>query len=241
MSTEARGKGLVALLVNYNIYIMLAALIVASTVLSEHFLTAQNIFNLLRQLAPLALVSIGMLLVILTGGIDLSVGSVAAIGGMMVAMAMPTLPFDGGFALILWGDGQARLQPVVLWDSPLWTRHLAGALMLPALVLLVAAQVPGNGIKARVHHPQVLAVKTWALAHLLANNTLADVLLFGGFGLWAVLDFRSARQRDRAAGTVYSPGQPARTALVVVLGLALWAVFAFGAHQWLFGVRPFGR
>ncbi|HOB95550.1 MAG TPA: NnrU family protein [Aquabacterium sp.] len=146
-----------------------------------------------------------------------------------------------GFALILWGDGQARLQPVVLWDSPLWTRHLAGALMLPALVLLVAAQVPGNGIKARVHHPQVLAVKTWALAHLLANNTLADVLLFGGFGLWAVLDFRSARQRDRAAGTVYPPGQPARTALVVVLGLALWAVFAFGAHQWLFGVRPFGR
>ena len=146
-----------------------------------------------------------------------------------------------GFALILWGDGQARLQPVVLWDSPLWTRHLAGALMLPALVLLVAAQVPGNGIKARVHHPQVLAVKTWALAHLLANNTLADVLLFGGFGLWAVLDFRSARQRDRAAGTVYPPGQPARTALVVVLGLALWAVFALGAHQWLFGVRPFGR
>ena len=101
MSTEARGKGLVALLVNYNIYIMLAALILASAMLSEHFLTAQNIFNLLRQLAPLALVSIGMLLVILTGGIDLSVGSVAAIGGMVVAMTMPVLPFDGGFALIL--------------------------------------------------------------------------------------------------------------------------------------------
>lgn len=146
-----------------------------------------------------------------------------------------------GFALIIWGYGQARLQPVLLWDSPLWTRHLAGLLMLPALVLLVAAQVPGNGIKARVHHPQVLAVKTWALAHLLANNTLADLLLFGGFGLWAVLDFRSARQRDRAAGTVYPPGVAVRTAVTVVLGLVLWAVFAFGAHQWLFGVRPFGR
>lgn len=146
-----------------------------------------------------------------------------------------------GFALIIWGYGQARLQPVLVWDSPLWTRHLAGLLMLPALVLLVAAQVPGNGIKARVHHPQVLAVKTWALAHLLANNTLADLLLFGGFGLWAVLDFRSARQRDRAAGTVYPPGVAVRTAVTVVLGLVLWAVFAFGAHQWLFGVRPFGR
>ncbi len=144
-----------------------------------------------------------------------------------------------GFGLIIWGYGQARLEPVVLWGSPLWARHLVGLLMLPAMVLLVAAQVPGNGIKARVHHPQVLAVKTWAFAHLLANNTLADLLLFGGFLLWAVLDFRSARQRDRAAGTVYPPGQPARTAGVVVAGLALWAVFAFGAHQWLFGVRPF--
>lgn len=143
-----------------------------------------------------------------------------------------------GFALLIWGYGQARLQPVVLWDSMAWTRHVTGLLMLPALVLLVAAQVPGNGIKARVHHPQVLAVKTWALAHLLANNTLADLLLFGGFLLWAVLDFRSARQRDRAAGTVYPPGRPVRTALVVVLGLALWAVLAFGAHQWLFGVNP---
>jgi uncharacterized membrane protein len=146
-----------------------------------------------------------------------------------------------GFALIVWGYGQARLQPVPMWDSPLWTRHLAGLLMLPALVLLAAAQVPGNGIKARLHHPQVLAVKTWALAHLLANNTLADVLLFGGFGLWAALSFRAARQRDRAAGTVYAPGVAARTAITVVLGVVLWAVFAFGAHQWLFGVKPFGR
>lgn len=101
MSTETARPGAVALLVKYNIYVMLAALVVASAVLSEHFLTVQNIHNLLRQLAPLALVSIGMLLVVLTGGIDLSVGSVAAIGGMGVAMAMPALPFDGGLALLI--------------------------------------------------------------------------------------------------------------------------------------------
>lgn len=101
MSTETARPGAVALLVKYNIYIMLVALVVASALLSEHFLTVQNIHNLLRQLAPLALVSIGMLLVVLTGGIDLSVGSVAAIGGMGVAMAMPALPFDGGLALLL--------------------------------------------------------------------------------------------------------------------------------------------
>lgn len=101
MSTNPKAASLVSILINYNIYIMLVVLIVVSSVLSEHFLTLQNIFNLLRQLAPLSLVAIGMLLVILTGGIDLSVGSVAAIGGMGVAMLMPALPFDGGIALVL--------------------------------------------------------------------------------------------------------------------------------------------
>jgi uncharacterized membrane protein len=145
-----------------------------------------------------------------------------------------------GFGLIVWGYGQARLAPHVLWASPAWTRHAAGLLVLLAMVLLVAAYVPGNGIKARLHHPMVLSVKVWALAHLLANNTLADVLLFGSFLLWAVLDFRSARQRDRLAGTRYPAGTLGATVVTVALGAALWAVFAFWLHALLFGVRPFG-
>ena len=145
-----------------------------------------------------------------------------------------------GFGLIVWGYGQARLAPQVLWTSPPWTRHLAALAMLLALVLLVAAYVPGNRIKARLHHPMVLAVKVWAFAHLLANNTLADALLFGSFALWAVLDFRSTRQRDRAAGTVYPAGKTGATVVAVVLGAALWAVLAFWLHALLFGVRPFG-
>ena len=145
-----------------------------------------------------------------------------------------------GFGLIAWGYGQARLAPQVLWASPTWTRHLAALAMWLSLVLLVAAYLPGNGIKARLHHPMVLAVKVWAFAHLLANNTLADVVLFGGFALWAVLDFRSARQRDRTVGTVYPAGTIGATVVTVVLGTALWAAFAFWLHMLLFGVRPFG-
>ena len=145
-----------------------------------------------------------------------------------------------GFGLIVWGYGQARLAPQVLWASPTWTRHLAALAMWLSLVLLVAAYLPGNGIKARLHHPMVLAVKVWAFAHLLANNTLADVVLFGGFALWAVLDFRSARQRDRTVGTVYPAGTIGATVATVVLGTALWAAFAFWLHMLLFGVRPFG-
>ena len=146
-----------------------------------------------------------------------------------------------GLALIVWGYGAARQDPVALWTPMLWTRHLASLLTLVAFVLLAAAYVPGNGIKARLHHPMVLGVKTWALAHLLANHTLADLLLFGGFLVWAALSFRAARGRDRAAGTVYPPGSASRTAITVVVGLLAWAVFAFWAHRALIGVPPFGR
>jgi len=87
--------------IKYNIYIMLVALIVVSAWLSDAFLTQRNMYNLMRQLVPLCLVSIGMLLVILTGGIDLAVGSVAAVGAMTVAMALPYAPGGGGIGLIL--------------------------------------------------------------------------------------------------------------------------------------------
>ncbi len=145
-----------------------------------------------------------------------------------------------GLGLIIWGYGAARQQPVVLWDSPLWTRHLAALLVLIAFVLLAAAYVPGNGIKAKLHHPMVLGVKVWAFAHLLANNTLADLLLFGSFLVWAIVTFAASRRRDRADSVTYPAGSASRTALTVVVGAVAWAVFAFWAHGWLFGVRPMG-
>jgi uncharacterized membrane protein len=151
-----------------------------------------------------------------------------------------TVVSAAGLALIVWGYGQARLEPVVLWASPLWVRHLASLLTLVAFVLLAAAFVPGNALKARLGHPMALGVKTWALAHLVSNNTLADLLLFGGFLLWAVLSFRAARARDRAAGVMAASGQASRTAVTVVAGLLAWAVFAFWAHGAWIGVRPFG-
>ena len=152
-----------------------------------------------------------------------------------------TLLSLAGLALIIWGFGQARATPIVLWATPVWARHLAALLMLGSLVLLAAAYVPGNQIKARLHHPMVLGVKVWAGAHLLANNTLAELLLFGGFLAWAVLSFGAARRRDRATGAVYAAGTPGATLRAVAAGLLAWAVLAFWAHGWLIGVQPFGR
>ena len=145
-----------------------------------------------------------------------------------------------GFVLLVIGYGAARQSPVVLYAPPVWTRHLAALLTIPAFVLLAAAYVPGNAIKRAVGHPMMAGVKVWALAHLLANGTLADVLLFGTFLSWAVLGFIAARRRDRAAGTSYPAGPASRTAIAVVVGLVAWAVFAFALHRPLIGVAPFG-
>ena len=140
-----------------------------------------------------------------------------------------TLVSLAGFALLVWGFGLARQQPVPWWSPPFFTRHLAWALTLIAFILLTATYVPGNAIKARLHHPMVLGVMLWALAHLLANGNLAHV--------WAALSFRAARARDRAARTLYPAGTASGTAITVVVGIAAWFVFAFWAHGLLIGVR----
>jgi len=145
-----------------------------------------------------------------------------------------------GLVLIVYGYGLARAQPVMLSMPPTWARHLAGPLTLVAFILLAAAYVPRNRIKARIGHPMLLAVKVWAFAHLLANGTLSAVVLFGAFLVWAALDFVVARRRDRATGTVYLPGTPARDLVTLAVGIVAWAVFAFALHAWWIGVSPFG-
>jgi uncharacterized membrane protein len=146
-----------------------------------------------------------------------------------------------GFVMIVYGWGIVRQTPTFLWTVPTGLKHVASLLTLVAFVFLAAAYVPRNGIKARLHHPMILGVKTWALAHLVSNNTLADMLLFGSFLLWSVFSFRAARARDRAAGTVYPAGTLAATAITVVVGLVAWAAFALWAHAAWIGISPFGR
>ena len=144
-----------------------------------------------------------------------------------------------GFVLVCIGFGQARQQPVVLWSPPRWTHDLAAPLTLAAFVLVVAAYVPANGIKARTKDPMILGVKCWAAAHLLANGTLADVVLFGSFLAWSVVDFRAARLRRRAGREpAIPPARRGRSAIAVVVGVLAWMLFAFHLHLPLIGVQP---
>ena len=141
------------------------------------------------------------------------------------------------FVAIVWGYGQVR-QQMPVWEPPGFMLYVTAGLMLPVFVLLVAAYVPRNSLKAGVHHPMLLGVKLWAFAHLLSNGNLADVMLFGSFLVWAVMTFRAANKRDRATGTVYPRGTTAATMICLVVGLAVYAAFIFGLHEWLIGVDP---
>ncbi|MCF8004597.1 MAG: NnrU family protein [Chromatiaceae bacterium] len=145
-----------------------------------------------------------------------------------------------GLYLIVIGYGQARIavDPIVLYQPPVWMRHITLLLMVPVFVLLLAAYLPGR-IQRTTKHPMLLATKIWALAHLLANGTLADLLLFGGFLAWAVADRISLKRR----APVPVPAAPAgrfNDWIALGAGLALYVLFLLWAHKALFGVAPIG-
>jgi uncharacterized membrane protein len=140
-----------------------------------------------------------------------------------------------GFVLLIWGYGQARMSPVVLYVPPPGMRWATALLMLPVFPLLLAPYFPGR-IKAALKHPMLVAVKLWAFAHLLSNGMLADVLLFGGFLAWAIADRISFKRRVQRP----IPSVPSRynDVIVVVLGLILYFAFFHWLHVVLIGRSP---
>jgi uncharacterized membrane protein len=142
-----------------------------------------------------------------------------------------------GIVLMARGYADLRQVPTLLYVSPGWLRHVAAVLLLPTFVLFLAPYFPGR-IKSAIKHPQLVAVIIWALAHLLVNGTLADMLLFGAFLLWAVADRISMKSRI-ARPIPGAPESRANDVVVVAVGLTLYAATVFWLHEMLFGVRPF--
>jgi uncharacterized membrane protein len=150
--------------------------------------------------------------------------------------ALYSLASLAGLLLIIHGFALARTAPIVWYTPPAWLHGAARLLMLPVFPLLLAAYFPGR-IRSAARHPMLAAIKFWAAAHLLANGAAADVLLFGSFLAWAVADRISLKHR---AGQAPPGAPPSRwnDAIVIVAGLALYALFVLWAHQRLFGVSP---
>jgi uncharacterized membrane protein len=145
-----------------------------------------------------------------------------------------------GFALIVIGYHKLQLlagKNPQLWVPPAWTKHIAFALMLPAMIFLVAAYVPSR-IRTALKHPMLLAIKIWALAHLIANGTLGALVLFLSFLAFAVYDRISVKKRA-AAGQHGAGAGPLGVATggiggditVLVAGTALYAFMLLYGHQ----------
>ena len=143
-----------------------------------------------------------------------------------------------GLMLIIQGYGQARLEPVLLYTPPVWLRYTAVVLLIPVFPLLLATYLPGR-IQQATRHPLLAATKLWAFAHLLANGTLADIVLFGSFLAWAVADRISLKHRSGPSVPLL-PRSAANDAIAVVAGLGLYVAFVLWLHAWLIGVAPLG-
>jgi uncharacterized membrane protein len=143
-----------------------------------------------------------------------------------------------GFILIVWGFARARYDAPQLWAPPVWARHATLLLMMISMLLLAGYIFKRSHIAVALHHPMVLSVAVFAAAHLIANGSAADALLFGAFFIWAVADLVSSYARDRRNAVVYPEPNAGATIGSLGLGLVFWVAIVFWLHLWLFGVSP---
>lgn len=140
-----------------------------------------------------------------------------------------------GLVLIVWGFGVARAETGMLYDPPIWLRHIALLLMLFSFISLMVFNLPPGRLKPMLKHPFLISVKTWAVAHLLANGETASVVLFGAVLAWAVWDRIAVGKRGEVPP---QPGPVKWDVIAVVSGLALYLLFIWKLHEWLIGVAP---
>ncbi|MBB6308214.1 NnrU family protein [Xanthobacter tagetidis] len=127
--------------------------------------------------------------------------------------------------------------PALIWNPPHAMRHLAMLLLLLAAIAAVAAYVPSH-IRAVLKHPLLVAVKTWALAHLLVNGDAASMVLFGVILAWAVYDRIALKKRG--APLPVAPKGWGGDALALGLGLVLFLALAYLFHPYIIGVPVMG-
>jgi uncharacterized membrane protein len=145
-----------------------------------------------------------------------------------------------GIGLVVYGFAQYRATGLIaVWNPPLWTRHIVIALMWPASILIAAAYIPGN-IKKAVKHPLLVAVKTWAFAHLCANGDLGGIILFGSVLAWAVYDRISLKYRGDAGGPPIPYGGTQNDIIAIIVGTIIYLALGFVFHPVVIGLPAFG-
>ena len=156
--------------------------------------------------------------------------------GLMPWQGLYSLIAITGFVLIVYGYGLARQDPTILYTPPTWLRHVSLLLLVFIFPLLLATYLPGR-IQKATKHPMLAATKIWAFAHLLVNGSLADVVLFGSFLAWAVVDRISLKHRTPLPVTGAPPSR-LNDVIAIIAGLGLYVAFVLWLHAWLIGVSP---
>ena len=193
----------------------------------------------------MALLIIGLLLLLGTHSVPMSpslkAALIARLGERPFKIAFWTLS-GVGLVLIVIGYGHFRGSPqdVLLWSPPTWSRDLAYVVMLPALILFVAAFSPTHIRQLVGGHPLLFSVILWAVTHLIGNGHLAGLLLFGGFLVWALVDLVSAFQRNVVGPFGDRPSTLTGDVIAVVVGCAAYALMLTGAHRLITGVPLVG-
>jgi uncharacterized membrane protein len=158
-------------------------------------------------------------------------------GGYKIGYALVSL---AGLALIVRGFAHDRSAGMTeLWTPPRALKHLAVALMLPAVILLVAAYIRGR-IYETVKHPMLSGVKLWAAAHLIANGDLGGIILFGSFLAWAVFDRISLKRRTDPGAPPIPVGGWGNDLIAVAVGVVAYLALVFAFHPVVIGIPVVG-
>jgi len=158
-------------------------------------------------------------------------------GGYKIAYSLASF---AGIALIAWGFSLYRATGWInVWHPPVALRHLALALMLPAVILVVASYIRGR-IYTTLKHPMLAGVKLWALLHLLANGDLGSIILFGSILAWAVYDRVSLKRRADPGAPPIPVGGVSNDAIAVVVGIIAYAALTYVFHPLVIGVPVIG-
>lgn len=155
-------------------------------------------------------------------------------------MALHGIVSLASLALIAYGFVDARANGgEMLYYPPKFLSHIALTLMLIATICLVAGFLPAGHIRAKTKFPILVAIKTWALAHLLANGESYSVLLFVVILAWAVILRITLKKRIASGETKLPVFVSAKYDLIsVVIGLVVYALIVFKLHEWVIGVAP---
>jgi len=153
-------------------------------------------------------------------------------------------PYKGIFSLALVASialmviGWRSAIPQHVYLPPPWAVPASSVLMLFAVMLFAAANQPTR-IKRYTRHPQLTGMAVWSGAHLLSNGDSRSLVLFGGLGIWAIVEMLLINRREGAWQRPFGPALSVEISGIVISVVAFFVLVFL--HPYFAGVSPIPR